>query len=100
MGGHLLGSSVGSIQDLAIVDTRLVAVVDLLMKSLHLIKAGRLGQALASSSLSSQQPGGELLDASPVLGPELDVIGVLVALDLGVGRQAVTYLVILASSSL
>merc|ERR1719433_2080109 len=33
------------------------------------------------------QPGRVLLDSGPVLGPELDVVGVLVALNLGVSSQ-------------
>merc|ERR1740131_151781 len=46
-----------------------------------------LGETLSSRFLCSSQPGRELLDTSPVLSPVLNVVGVLVALDLGVGLQ-------------
>merc|ERR1719219_864816 len=87
MSGHLLGSLIGGIEDLQVVVSSLLKVVNLLVQGLDLIKAGRLGETLSSGSLSSHQPGSELLDASPVLGPELDIVGVLVALNLGAGSQ-------------
>merc|ERR1719219_3113671 len=87
MSGHLLGSLIGGIEDLQVVVSSLLKVVNLLMQGLDLIKAGRLGETLSSGSLSTHQPGSELLDASPVLGPELDIVGVLVALNLSAGSQ-------------
>merc|ERR1719402_1057601 len=64
--------------------TSFVEGMNLLVENLGLIKVGRLSESLASCSLRSSQPGSELLDASLVLGPELDILGVLVALGLNV----------------
>merc|ERR1712141_653807 len=85
--GHLEGGSLSGNEDLHVVDTGLVEVGDLLVQSLDLVQGGRLGETLGGGLLSIGQPGRELLDASPVLGPELDVVGVLVALHLGLGLQ-------------
>merc|ERR1712226_1304365 len=57
------------------------------MKGLDLVQICRLGKTLSSGLLSTSQPGRVLLDSSPVLSPELDIIGVLVALNLGVCSQ-------------
>merc|ERR1712214_268861 len=84
MGGHLLGSSIGSLKDLKEVHAVLLKGLDLVIKSLDLSQVGGLGQTLSGSLLSTSQPGVELLDASSVLGPVLDIVGVLVALNLGV----------------
>merc|ERR1719340_433709 len=85
--GHLERGSLSSNQDLHVVDTGLVEAGDLVVESLDIVQGGGLGETLGGGLLSSGQPGGELLDTSPVLGPELDVVGVLVALHLGVGLQ-------------
>ena len=87
MSGHLLGGTFGSVQHLEVVDTALVEAGHLVIESLDLVQGGRLGETLGGRLLRSSQPGGELLDAGPVLGPELDVVGVLVALNLGVSSQ-------------
>merc|ERR1719300_1245750 len=79
--GHLLSSSLSSRKDLHEVDTVLVEGLDLIVESLHFVEGRRLGETLSSRFLCSSQPGGELLDTSPVLSPVLD------ALDLGVGLQ-------------
>merc|ERR1712157_446643 len=84
MGGHLLGSSVGSLKDLEEVHAVLLKGLDLVIKSLDLSQVGGFGQTLSGSLLSTSQPGVELLDASSVLSPVLDIVGVLVALNLGV----------------
>merc|ERR1719402_1786430 len=54
---------------------------------LNLVEVRGLGQTLSGGLLGTSQPGRVLLDSGPVLGPELDVVGVLVALNLGVGSQ-------------
>ena len=87
MCGHLLGSTVGGIKNLGVSEAGLVEGRHLLVQSLDLIEIGWLGKTLGGSLLSSSQPGRVLLDSGPVLGPELDVVGVLVALNLGVGSQ-------------
>merc|ERR1712066_221145 len=90
--GHLERGSLGSGENLHVVDACLVEAVDLVIESLDLVQGGRLGKTLGGGLLSTGQPGGELLDAGPVLGPELDVVGVFVALDLGVGLQLLNVL--------
>merc|ERR1719412_424941 len=87
MSGHLLGSSVCSIKNLSVGKAGLVEGRNLLMKGLDLVQICRLGKTLSSGLLSTSQPGRVLLDSSPVLSPELDIIGVLVALNLGVCSQ-------------
>merc|ERR1711992_260381 len=87
MSGHLLSSSLSSSQNLQEVDTVLVEGLDLIVESLHFVEGRRLGETLSSRFLCSSQPGRELLDTSPVLSPVLDVVGVFVALDLGVGLE-------------
>ena len=57
------------------------------MQGLDLVEVGGLGQTLSSGLLGTSQPGRVLLDSGPVLGPELDIVGVLVALNLGVSSQ-------------
>ena len=85
--GHLLCSTVGGLKDLGVSEAGLVKGGDLLVQSLDLIEIGWLGKTLGGSLLSSSQPGRVLLDSGPVLGPELDIVGVLVALNLGVSSQ-------------
>merc|ERR1719427_246490 len=87
MSGHLLGSSVCSIKNLSVGKAGLVEGRNLLMKGLDLVQICRLGKTLSSGLLSTSQPGRVLLDSSPVLSPELDIVGVLVALNLGVCSQ-------------
>merc|ERR1719445_2578257 len=67
VGGHLLGSSVGGIKDLQVVEATLVEGKNLFVQSLDLIKVRGLGESLSGSLLSTSQPGVELLDASSVL---------------------------------
>merc|ERR1719278_2152027 len=85
--GHLLSGGISGGQNLQEVDAVLVESLHLVVQSLDIIKRGRLGMTLSSRFLSSGQPGRELLDASPVLSPVLDVVGVFVALHLGVRLQ-------------
>merc|ERR1719402_1538400 len=54
---------------------------------LNLVEVRGLGQTLSGGLLSTSQPGRVLLDSGPVLGPELDIVGVLVALNLGIGSK-------------
>merc|ERR1719402_2100575 len=54
---------------------------------LNLVEVRGLGQTLSGGLLGTSQPGRVLLDSGPVLGPELDVVGVLVALNLGVSSK-------------
>merc|ERR1719356_1881693 len=54
---------------------------------LDLVEVGGLGQTLSSGLLGTSQPWRVLLDSGPVLGPELDIVGVLVALNLGVSSK-------------
>merc|ERR1711936_1023622 len=84
VGGHLLGSSVGSLKDLEEVNAVLLECLDLVVKSLDLRQVGGLGKTLGGRLLSTSQPGVELLDSGPVLSPVLDIVGVLVTLNLGV----------------
>jgi len=99
MSGHLLSCSLSSCQNLVVVDSSGIKFADLLIESLDLVKISRLAEAFASSLLSSNQPGSELLDSSSVLSPELDIVGVFVTLNLGSSSQISDNLVILASSS-
>merc|ERR1719430_679071 len=85
--GHLLSSTVGSIKDLGVSKAGLVEGGHLLVQSLDLIEVRWLGETLSSGLLSSGQPRRVLLDSGPVLSPELDIVGVLVALNLGVSGQ-------------
>merc|ERR1719220_890717 len=87
MSGHLLCSTVGGLKDLGVSEAGLVKGGNLLIQSLDLIEIGWLGKTLSGGLLSSSQPGRVLLDSGPVLGPELDIVGVLVALNLGVSSQ-------------
>merc|ERR1719427_1392308 len=87
MGGHLLGSTVGGIKNLGVSEAGLVEGTHLLVQSLDLIEIGRLGKTLSCGLLSPSQPGRVFLDSGPVLGPVLDIVGVLVALNLGVSSQ-------------
>ena len=54
--------------------------MNLVVKSPSLVEVGWLAETFGGGSLRGGQPGGELLDAGLVLCPELDVLGVLVAL--------------------
>ena len=81
--GHLERSSLSSLQHLEVVLTGLVKGVDLVIECLDLVKIRWLRQTLSGGLLSTGQPGRELLDASSVLSPELDIIGVFVTLNLG-----------------
>merc|ERR1719192_2186864 len=54
---------------------------------LDLVEVRGLRQTLSGGLLGTSQPGRVLLDSGPVLGPELDIVGVLVALNLGVGSE-------------
>ena len=85
--GHLLGSTVGGIKDLGVSKAGLVKGGHLLVQSLDLVEVRWLGETLSSGLLSSGQPRRVLLDSGPVLSPELDIVGVLVALNLGVSGQ-------------
>merc|ERR1719447_1441273 len=87
MGGHLLSGTIGSIKNLGVGKAGLVEGGDLLVQSLDLIEIRWLGKTLSGGLLSSSQPGRVLLDSGPVLSPVLDIVGVLVALNLGVGSQ-------------
>ena len=84
---HLLGRIRGRRQDFEVFQTGLLECVHLLVKGLDLVEVGGLGQTLSSGLLSTSQPGRVLLDSGPVLGPELDIVGVLVALNLGVSSK-------------
>merc|ERR1719331_1634925 len=88
MGGHLLGSTVGGIKNLSVSEAGLVKGRHLLVQSLGLIEVRWLGKTLSCGLLSPSQPGRVFLDSGPVLGPELDIVGVLVALNLGVSSEA------------
>merc|ERR1719445_2922276 len=61
MGSHLLGSSVGSIKDLEIIEAALVEGKHLLIQSLDLIKVCGLGESLSGRLLGAGEPGVELL---------------------------------------
>merc|ERR1719493_329375 len=87
MSGHLLGGTVGGIQNLGVGKAGLVEGGHLLVQGLDLVEVGGLGQTLSSGLLGTSQPGRVLLDSGPVLGPELDIVGVLVALNLGVSSK-------------
>merc|ERR1719447_88384 len=87
MGSHLLSGTIGGIKNLGIGKAGLVEGGDLLVQSLDLIEIRWLGKTLSGSLLSSSQPGRVLLDSGPVLSAVLDIVGVLVALNLGVGSQ-------------
>merc|ERR1719481_408211 len=87
MCGHLLCSTLGRHENLQVVDTVLVKCKNLLIQSLDLSKIRWLGETFSSSLLGTNQPGGELLDTSSVLSPELNIVGVFVALNLGVGLE-------------
>merc|ERR1719445_778693 len=85
--GHLERGSLSSNENLHVVDAGLVEAGNLLVESLHIIQRGRLGESLGGGFFSIGQPWRELLDSSSVLSPKLDVVGVFVALHLGVGLQ-------------
>merc|ERR1711902_262824 len=85
--GHLEGGALSGGENLKIVDASFVEGKDLVIESLDLAEVGGLGQTFGGGLLSAGEPGGELLNASSVLGPELDIVGVFVALDLGVGLE-------------
>merc|ERR1719447_496906 len=87
MGGHLLSGTIGSIKNLGVGKAGLVKGGDLLVQSLDLIEIRWLGKTLSGGLLSSSQPGRVLLDSGPVLSPVLDIVGVLVALNLGVSSK-------------
>merc|ERR1711994_531044 len=84
---NLLGGTIGGIQNLGVGKAGLVEGGHLLVKGLDLVEVRGLRQTLSSGLLSTSQPGRVLLDSGPVLGPELDIVGVLVALNLGVSSQ-------------
>ena len=50
------------------------------LDTLYLFQIRRFGQTSSSLGLSFGQPRCELLDTGPVLGPELDIIGVGITL--------------------
>merc|ERR1711913_156832 len=85
--GHLLGGTIGGIQNLGVGKAGLVEGGHLLVQGLDLVEVRGLRQTLSGSLLGTSQPGRVLLDSGPVLGPELDIVGVLVALNLGVGSK-------------
>ena len=74
MSGHLERGSLSSREDLHVVDAGLVEAVDLVIEGLDLVQGGRLGETLGGGLLGAGQPGGELLDAGPVLGPVFHVL--------------------------
>ena len=51
------------------------------MQGFDFIKRGWLAETFTSTLLGTNQPWGELLDSCPVLGPEFDIIGILVTLN-------------------
>merc|ERR1711892_1043953 len=77
----------GSSKNLHVVDTVLVKYTNLLIQSLDFIEICWLGKTLSSGLFSRHQPGGEFLDTSSVFSPELDIVGVFVALNLGVSLE-------------
>merc|ERR1711923_350924 len=85
--GHLLGGTIGGIQNLGVGKAGLVEGGHLLVQGLDLVEVGGLGQTLSSGLLGTSQPRRVLLDSGPVLGPELDIVGVFVALNLGVSSK-------------
>merc|ERR1719481_919895 len=87
MGGHLLGSSLSSSKNLLVADSCLVEVEDLVVQSLDLVEVRWLSKTFTRGLFSIHKPGGKLLDSCSVLSPELDIIGVLVALNLGGGLE-------------
>merc|ERR1719481_1442209 len=87
MGGHLLGSSLSSSKNLLVADSGLDEDEDLVIQSLDLVEVRWLSKTFTRGLLSIHKPGGELLDSCSVLSPELDIIGVLVALNLGGGLE-------------
>merc|ERR1719481_84039 len=87
MGGHLLGSSLSSSKNLLVADSGLVEVEDLVVQSLDLVEVRWLSKTFTRGLFSIHKPGGKLLDSCSVLSPELDIIGVLVALNLGGGLE-------------
>ena len=72
--GHLLGGIGGGGEDLEVFQAGLLEGVHLLVESFDFVEVGGLGEAFGGGLLGSNQPGGELLDSGPVLGPELDVL--------------------------
>ena len=85
--GHLLGGTIGGIQNLGVGKAGLVEGGHLLVQGLDLVEVRGLRQTLSGGLLSTSQPGRVLLDSGPVLGPELDIVGVLVTLNFGVSSQ-------------
>ena len=82
-----MGSTVGGIKNLGVSEAGLVKGRHLLVQSLDLIEIRWLGKTLSCGLLSPSQPGRVFLDSGPVLGPVLDIVGVLVALNLGVSSK-------------
>ena len=74
MSGHLLGSSVGSLKNLEVVQAGLVEAVDFVGECVGLGQVGGLGEAVGGGNLGLGEPGSELLDAGLVLCPELDIL--------------------------
>merc|ERR1719481_1376737 len=87
MGCHLLGSSLSSSKNLLVADSGLVEVEDLVVQSLDLVEVRWLSETFTRGLFSIHKPRGKLLDSCSVLSPELDIIGVLVALNLGGGLE-------------
>ena len=87
VGGHLLGGHVSQLEHLEVVNAGLLEAMDLGGEGLGLRQVGWLAEALGGRGLCLDQPGCELLDAGSVLGPELNVLAVLVALALGLCQE-------------
>merc|ERR1719320_921545 len=87
MCGHLVCSTLGRGENLQVVDTVLVESKNLVIQGLDFSKIRGLGETFSCSLFSTNQPRSEFLDTSSVLSPELDIIGVLVTLNLGVGLE-------------
>ena len=70
--------------NLHVVDSGLGKGSNLSVQGLDLVEVGRLDKFLKSCLLGSNQLGSDPLDASSLLSPELDIVGVCVVLNLGV----------------
>ena len=74
-------------QDLEMIQTRFVKGIDFGSEGGGLLEVGGFGKTVSGCLLGINEPGGELLDARPVLSPVLDVLGEVVALNLDLGLE-------------
>merc|ERR1719483_413138 len=81
MCSHLISSSFSSNKNLKIIDTVLLKCLDILIKCFDFSEIRWLGKSLSCCLFSSNQPRCELLNASSVLSPVLDIIGIFVTLN-------------------